>query len=1692
MIPVLLLPWAQAANFIWNNGSGNGRWNTTSANWSGSIWGNSSSNHAFFSTVGGSVSLRTAITAGSVNFGSIASNTPSVTLTGSFSLVSTSLNIQGMSTNGGAYASNPSFTLSGPTVSISGDIAVGRANLVVSSGAVTANRIITSAASADWARFVMSGGTVTATNGVDGSVNTSATFAMDLNGGTLRTASIRVADREVGINNNAWLTLNGGTVQATADNADFITLYGGNQNAYIGNGGAIIDTNGRSIGINVNLRTSGSGGLVKAGLGTLTLSGQNNYTGTTRVDGGVLALANSSALPASAAVEIASGARMHLGFSGNITLVSLLLNGVSQPAGVYSAVSHPGYFTGSGQLIIPPPFSNAFVWSNSAGTGLWSTTDANWSAATWVNSASSSASFPTIGGSISLSQAIIAGSVNFGSTASNASDSTFNGGSLTAASLTVQGNSANGGTYSGNPSLTLAVPTVAVSGDIAVGRANLVISSGTVTANRITTTSASSDWARFVMSGGTVTATSGVDGSLNGSITFAIDLNGGTLRTPSIRVADREAGTNNSAWLTFNGGTVQATADNADFITLYGGNQNAYIGNGGAVIDTAGYTVGINVNLRASGVGGLTKSGLGTLTLSGQNSYTGTTRVDDGVLALANPSALPAAGAVEIASGAKMNLGFSGTISIGSLRLNGVSQPEGVYSAATHPGYLSGAGRLVVLPPVTNALAGAATDGISNFRRLKYGFFVHYVWDGSGGGGTFNSDGSRLTSIDECANRFDAAGFASAMESIGVDYVIFTAWHANFFPLFNSSAMAKYYPGRCPTRDMIGDMVDAVRAKGIRVLFYTHPMQPMTWDYNVYNNLINDVYAELVERYGDRIDGLFLDENDPNGGQDSFVDYPRLRQTIKSRRPDLLMMQNYYGTIYSCDIGQAEYLNYTGTFNQPGGAWPAQTMPNALVMSAAWAPLASLGPNTVRFSAEDMYRYTVLQAGANIDGGGVTWAASPYADGVWETGVLPAMMQVGNYIRPIRRSICNTLPSQSWITPANATINSLPNGIVATRSPDDGTEFIHVLTPPSGNSLTVPAPADGRGYGSASLLENGNPVSLVRNSDGSLTLTLQNGDTWNPRDTVIALTPVAVTWNGNSNDAGPGLSAWSQAVDNFTGGAPLATRFRSGDNVSFSLQGAATALPWQSGFSVGDLRFSGKNYQIQPSGSPTLTLASGRIDVADDITASFLETGNGGPLTLAGSSGLTKSGGGTLVLDLPSQVTGSTILTSGVVAVRNGALGRQGNIVFNGGTLCMLPGNQEDYSSRIRHSQAPVRIDTGGNNVVWATPLDASNIGGLVKLGSGTFALAGGIAATNSVTIDAGALKLEPATTGGVSVPNAGFETPAYAPQGWSYNPSGTAWTFSATGGTASSNSPWVGTSPEGAQVAYLQNNGSMSTQVSVSSDGQYRLSFLAANRPNYLAGGLVVTLDGVQIGTYQPGHIGRRGNFNRFELPAFRLTAGAHTLTFQGLQNGSDSAVIIDDVRFTAAEAGALPSGASLALTGSAASFDPGQGTVTLDSLAGVAGSTVALTATNLAVTGNDHTATFAGSLTGTGSLTVNGTLRLVGDATLNFTGPLTNNGVLDIMTWNGTLPAGFVNNGIVLDRSKIRVNSVATSEASFTLKIDGFTGHNYQLQRSDDLSSPWQDFGPAQPGVGAELIFIDPNGSGALRRFYRVSVSP
>ena len=83
----------------------------------------------------------------------------------------------------------------------------------------------------------------------------------------------------------------------------------------------------------------------------------------------------------------------------------------------------------------------------------------------------------------------------------------------------------------------------------------------------------------------------------------------------------------------------------------------------------------------------------GTLTLSGTNTYTGATTVLSGTLSLTQPQALSEGTDVTVTAGAKIDLAFTGTNTIGSLTVDGVWLPANkVYGADKFPAALEGAG----------------------------------------------------------------------------------------------------------------------------------------------------------------------------------------------------------------------------------------------------------------------------------------------------------------------------------------------------------------------------------------------------------------------------------------------------------------------------------------------------------------------------------------------------------------------------------------------------------------------------------------------------------------------------------------------------------------------------------------------------------------------------------------------------------------------------------------------------------------------------------------------------------------------------------------------------------------------------------------------------------------------------------------
>jgi len=138
---------------------------------------------------------------------------------------------------------------------------------------------------------------------------------VDLDGGTVTVYKVYMGNASYtgGASYNATFNFNGGTLKALANNnTDFMTgLTGGG--AIVKAGGAVINSNGFSVTIGQALLDGGTGGnLTKTGLGALSLSGANTYTGGTFVNQGALAYLNKATVPVTGSTTVADGAAISL------------------------------------------------------------------------------------------------------------------------------------------------------------------------------------------------------------------------------------------------------------------------------------------------------------------------------------------------------------------------------------------------------------------------------------------------------------------------------------------------------------------------------------------------------------------------------------------------------------------------------------------------------------------------------------------------------------------------------------------------------------------------------------------------------------------------------------------------------------------------------------------------------------------------------------------------------------------------------------------------------------------------------------------------------------------------------------------------------------------------------------------------------------------------------------------------------------------------------------------------------------------------------------------------------------------------------------------------------------------------------------------------------------------------------------
>jgi len=453
---------------------------------------------------------------------------------------------------------------------------------------------------------------------------------------------------------------------------------------------------------------TGTGGVTKVGTGIQYLTGQNTFTGTTRVEAGTLVISSTRALR-STNVEIASGElRLNLANAllANPTVTQtggqFAISG-SQSIGSLSGSGGTGILLSSGTVLTVGSNNTSTTYGGSignngngalskTGTGTLTLTGASsYTGATTIDSGTLQAG---VANAISSSTGVI---IN-------------NSGVFDLNSFAQSVGSLTGGTVT---TVTLGSATLTIGSD----NSNTVfqgVISGTGGVTKAGTGT------QYIYGANTYTGTTRVEG---GSLYVT---SGGSLASTSYEIAGGELRLNQvnnvpaSAAVTQTGGQLVIAASQ-QMGSLSGSGGNGIQFSAGTVLtvgsDNASTTYGGNLGGNGS-AGALVKTGTGTLTLTGTSTYNDGTTLAGGAISIAAAAHLgtgvltfdtgtlaTTASGIDFTQGVKLNSG-GGTVQVGTGLSDTIS---GVISDGNGAGSLSKTGAGILRLSGVNTYTGATT-----------------------------------------------------------------------------------------------------------------------------------------------------------------------------------------------------------------------------------------------------------------------------------------------------------------------------------------------------------------------------------------------------------------------------------------------------------------------------------------------------------------------------------------------------------------------------------------------------------------------------------------------------------------------------------------------------------------------------------------------------------------------------------------------------------------------------------------------------------------------------------------------------------------------------------------------------------------------------------------------------------------------
>jgi chondroitin-sulfate-ABC endolyase/exolyase len=473
--------------------------------------------------------------------------------------------------------------------------------------------------------------------------------------------------------------------------ADIPELFAGASTGTVqlGTGGGIIDTQGFSTTISRDLtELSGMiGSLRKQGNGTLALTGTNTWSGVTTINGGVLStgLLTSGGTPSG--IGAASGSASNLVINGGT--LKYTGGALTWSRGFTIGTAGAGFDLSSatGQLWIS---GSTIAFTGSGPRSLTVTTgtaggrissnlgNESGGATSLVKNGSGTLILSATGNTYTGPLQVQAGTVQFGNAASGGESNGFGH------SVAISGSAELKFRHASADTVTFNAP-ISGDGKVNFNYNNSAAGSGSLSLggnNSFTgglTISPSSGTTVLPLKAGSTTALG--SGTVSIGQYGRLDLNGLSNSTGLL------TSTHNAASVT-NDGASDAT------LTLNGSGTQTF---GGVIRD--------GVRKLA-----IAKSGSGSQSLTAANTYSGDTTVSAGTLTLGQVNFSNETSTVSIASGALLNLAFSGIDTVDRLFINGIQQASGDYNSAHASGRFTGGGTLRVSSGPSPGLASWIDD----------------------------------------------------------------------------------------------------------------------------------------------------------------------------------------------------------------------------------------------------------------------------------------------------------------------------------------------------------------------------------------------------------------------------------------------------------------------------------------------------------------------------------------------------------------------------------------------------------------------------------------------------------------------------------------------------------------------------------------------------------------------------------------------------------------------------------------------------------------------------------------------------------------------------------------------------------------------------------------------------------------------